>query len=158
MRRPSISAAAVALVCAFAAGAGLPAQALPISSIVIDTPHGPARFKVEVAADDASRDNGLMYRKHLSRDAGMWFDFHRDLFVAFWMKNTPLPLDMIFIRSDGTISSVAPNAVPYSTSEIQSQEPIRAVLEINGGEAAALGIAPGERVHAAMLNGKPPHP
>ena len=71
------------------------------------------------------------------------------------MKNTILPLDMIFIRSDGTISSIAPNATPYSTASIPSTEPVRAVLEINAGRAAALGIEPGDKVHGAIFrNGR----
>jgi uncharacterized protein len=127
------------------------ADALPVSTLVIDTPRGPAQLKVEVAADKASRDRGLMHRRHLAKNAGMLFDFRSVVFAAFWMKDTPLPLDMIFIRQDGIISSVAANAVPYSTAEIQSTEPIRAVLEINGGRAAALGIAPGETVHGVIF-------
>lgn len=126
--------------------------ALPVSALSVETPHGIAHFRVEIAADAASRDKGLMFRKHLAKNAGMLFDFHQDLFVAFWMKNTPLPLDMIFIRRDGTISSVEPNAVPYSTNEIKSTEPIRAVLEINGGRAGVLGVVPGEKVHNPMFN------
>lgn len=134
------------------------AHALPLSSVSIETPHGSVRFRVEVAADAASRDKGLMFRKHLAKNSGMLFDFHQDVFVAFWMKDTPLPLDMIFIRRDGAISSVAPNAVPFSTKEIQSKEPIRAVLEINAGRAAALGIVPGEKVHNPIFAAASPKP
>ena len=88
-----------------------------------------------------------MFRRSMAPDAGMLFDFHRPQMANFWMKNTILPLDLIFIRADGTISSVAADAVPFSEALIPSAEPVRAVLEINGGRAAALGIAPGERVH-----------
>ena len=126
--------------------------ALPVSTVVIDTDHGPVKFKVEIAADEASQHLGLMYRKTMAPDAGMLFDFHQPQYVAFWMKNTILPLDMIFIRRDGTISSVAPDAVPYSETSIPSAEPVRAVLEINAGRAAALGIAPDERVHGAIFD------
>lgn len=106
---------------------------------------------MEVAADDASRGTGLMHRTHLAPDAGMLFDFHTSVMTAFWMKDTPLPLDMLFVRSDGTISTIAANAVPYSLAEIQSAEPVRAVIEINGGLARRLGIAPGDRVRAAIF-------
>jgi uncharacterized membrane protein (UPF0127 family) len=124
-----------------------PATALPHSSVVIETAHGQARFNVEIAADAESRVRGLMYRRQLPVDTGMLFDFHDDHFRAFWMKNTPLPLDMLFIRADGTISSISRNAKPMSEEPITSREPVRAVLEINGGRAAALDIQPGEKVH-----------
>ncbi len=76
---------------------------------------GRKAFTVEVAADAASQERGLMFRRDMARDAGMLFDFHQEARVSFWMKNTPLPLDMLFIRADGTVSSVEPNAVPFST-------------------------------------------
>ena len=78
-----------------------------------------------MAADKQSRDKGLIFRRHLAKDAGMLFHFRAVLFAAFWMKDTPLPLDMIFIRQDGVISSVTPNAVPYSTMETAAQAPMR---------------------------------
>jgi uncharacterized membrane protein (UPF0127 family) len=130
---------------------------LPMETIAIDTDHGSQTFQVEVAADDASRERGLMFRKTMEPDHGMLFDFKIDEGVAFWMKNTILPLDMVFIRSDGTISSIAPDTTPYSTQEVPSAEPVRAVLEFNAGRAAALGIAPGDVVHArAFGNAKTP--
>jgi uncharacterized protein len=130
---------------------------LPMETITIDTDHGSQTFQVEIAADDASRERGLMFRKTMQPDHGMLFDFKIDEGVAFWMKNTILPLDMVFIRSDGTISSIAPDATPYSTQEIPSAEPVRAVLELNAGRAAALGIAPGDVVHAkAFGNARTP--
>jgi uncharacterized membrane protein (UPF0127 family) len=127
-------------------------SALSHSSIVIDTPRGQVRFHVEVAADTQSQMRGLMYRTRLPADAGMLFDFHDDDFRAFWMKNTPLPLDMLFIRADGTISSIEPNTTPMSEAPITSRERVRAVLEINGGRAAALDIRPGEKVHNAAFD------
>jgi uncharacterized membrane protein (UPF0127 family) len=139
--------ASVLLVsCASVAG-----PALPVETIRIDTAAGPKAFTVEVASDAASQERGLMFRRQMARDAGMLFDFHQQQLVTFWMKNTPLPLDMLFIRADGTVSSVEPNAVPFSTDSIASAEPVRAVLEINGGEAHALGIRPGDHVHAAIF-------
>ena len=92
-----------------------------------------------------------MFRKQMAPDAGMLFDFHGLVMTQFWMKNTVIPLDMMFIRADGTISTIAANAVPYSETPIPSAEPVRAVLEINGGRARALGIAPGDRVHKAIF-------
>jgi len=127
------------------------AQALPSTSVMIDTRHGSARFVVEVAADEDSRMQGLMFRTKLAPNAGMLFDFPDVRFRSFWMKNTVLPLDILFLRADGTISSIAANARPYSEKDIPSQEPVRAVLEINGGRAAALGIVPGGKVHANVF-------
>ena len=125
---------------------------LPVSTLVIDSGHGARKFQVEVAADPDSQEKGLMFRKSMAPDAGMLFDFHKPDFQTFWMKNTILPLDMIFIRADGTISSIAPNATPQSETPIPSYEPVRAVLEINGGRAAQLGILPGDHVHAAIFD------
>jgi uncharacterized membrane protein (UPF0127 family) len=104
-----------------------------------------------MASDNASQEKGLMFRKTMAPNAGMLFDFHKPQPVTFWMKNTILPLDIIFIRDDGTISSIAGNAVPYSEAPIPSSEPVRAVLELNAGRAKALGIEPGDKVHAAIF-------
>lgn len=142
----------VLLGCAATAG---PQPLLPRSSLTIDTPHGPVRFAVEMAVDARSQQTGLMFRTAMAPDAGMLFDFHRKLFVAFWMKDTILPLDLIFIRADGTISTITANAVPYSTRKIVSAEPIRAVLEINAGLAESLGIEPMARVHHAIFGNAP---
>ena len=146
-----ISAALGFLMLALASAAAGTPRGLPVERVVIETQAGPRAFKMEIAADDASRALGLMHRTHLAKDAGMLFDFKTTVMTAFWMKDTPLPLDMLFVRADGTISTVAANAVPYSTAEIASAEPIRAVIEIGGGQARALGIAPGDRIQARMF-------
>lgn len=124
---------------------------LPTTQITVDTPKGPAAFTVERASDDASRQRGLMYRTELAPDAGMLFEFDRDDYRSFWMKNTPRSLDLLFIKADGTISTISENAVPYSEDRIPSSEPIRAVLEINGGRARELGIQPGGKIHAKFF-------
>jgi len=136
---------------ALLAYAACAAAALPVVTITVDGAKGPTRFRVEVAGDPASQEKGLMFRRKLAPDAGMLFDFHTDVMTSFWMKNTILPLDIIFVRADGTISSIAANAVPYSEASIPSTEPVRAVLEINAGRARALGIEPGDRVHAQIF-------
>lgn len=130
-------------------------SALPETKIVIDTDRGAHALTVEVAADDASRAHGLMEREAMPPDHGMLFDYHTARPVAFWMKNTPLSLDMLFIRADGTVSSIVANAIPYDETPIPSTEPVRAVLELNGGRAAELGIHPGSRVHAAIFHNGP---
>jgi uncharacterized membrane protein (UPF0127 family) len=151
-----------AMVFAFSATACAdpqpPEKPLPRTTLAIDTAAGEARFDVEVAADWRSQEYGLMNRKSLPRNSGMIFDFGTPSMTSFWMKNTLIPLDMIFIRSDGTISSIAPDAVPMSLDSIKSVEPVRAVLEINGGEAAKLGIYPGQKVHSTVFgNAAKPH-
>src|SRR5262249_55728420 len=92
------------------------------------------------------RARGLMFREKLGPYEGMLFDFYREAPVGFWMKNTLIPLDMVFIASDGTIRHIHANAKPHSTDTIPSEYPVRAVLEINGGSARLLGIKPGDKV------------
>lgn len=142
-----------ALIAAFFCASAIAAP-LPRSTVRIATKHGIAVFHVEVASDRASQERGLMYRRHMAPDAGMLFDFRDPVYVTFWMKNTILPLDMIFIRADGSIASIAANAEPESLKLIKSAEPVRAVLEINGGRAAALGIEPGALVKSAAFTAR----
>ena len=104
------------------------------------------RFTVEVAATAKEQNDGLMYRRSLAPDRGMIFPYDPPQSVAFWMKNTLIPLDMIFIRKDGTIARIAANTVPLSVDTVPSGEPVAAVLEIAGGRAAELGIKEGDRV------------
>src|SRR5579872_1195600 len=144
----------LALAFPIAAQAASSAPGLPVETITIDTKTGPHAFSVEVAADDESREKGLMYRMTMAPDAGMLFDFHTPQPVSFWMENTVIPLDMLFVRADGTIARIKENATPYSRENIPSGEPIEVVIELNGGRAAALGIAEGARVHAPNLGAK----
>jgi uncharacterized membrane protein (UPF0127 family) len=147
---------AVFAVLALLVPAAALAAPLPVETITIDTKAGPHNFSVEVAADDESREKGLMFRKTMAPDAGMLFDFHTPQLVSFWMENTILPLDMLFVRADGSIARIKANATPYSRENIPSGEPIQLVIELNGGRAAALGITEGAKVHAPEL-GKMPH-
>jgi uncharacterized membrane protein (UPF0127 family) len=103
-------------------------------------------FSVEVVDNDADRSRGLMYRKELPEGRGMLFDFHREEPVSFWMKNTYIPLDMIFIRADGRILRISENTTPLSEALVPSGGPVLAVLEVIGGTAGKLGLAPGDRV------------
>ena len=121
------------------------AQALETLSI---TTQGGQRqtFKVEVARNEGERSQGLMYRRSMAADHGMLFDFGRVEPVSMWMQNTYLPLDMLFIRPDGTIARIAANTEPLSTRTISSGEPVLSVLELNAGTAARLGIKAGDRV------------
>ena len=103
-------------------------------------------FQVEVARNDADRAQGLMFRRNLAPDRGMLFDFGRVQPISMWMQNTYIPLDMIFIRADGTIERIAANTVPHSLQSVTSHGPVAAVLEIAGGRAAQLGLSEGDRV------------
>ena len=104
------------------------------------------RFAIEMAVSEQERNQGLMFRRELAADAGMLFDYGTDRPVAFWMKNTYIPLDMLFIKASGEIVHIAERTVPLSLQSIPSPEPVRAVLEVNAGTVARLGIVPGHRV------------
>jgi uncharacterized membrane protein (UPF0127 family) len=119
--------------------------------LTIVTKTGPKRFDVEVMRDDASRARGLMFRRHMAPEHGMLFDFEHDEPVTMWMKNTYLPLDMVFIQRDGTVSRVAADTEPLSTAIIASGTPVLAVLELNAGTAAKLGIQPGDRIEHPLF-------
>nr|WP_084731285.1 DUF192 domain-containing protein [Microvirga vignae] len=126
------------------------AQALEALSIV--TQGGQRQnFHVEVARNDADRAQGLMFRRSMAPDRGMLFDFGRVEPVSMWMQNTYLPLDMLFIRPDGTIARIAANTEPLSTRTIPSGEPVVAVLELNAGTSAKLGIKPGDRIEHPLF-------
>ena len=116
------------------------------SSLVVETGGREIKFEVDLALNDVERARGLMFRDKLGPYEGMLFDFYQEAPVSFWMKNTLIPLDMVFIAADGTVKHVHANAVPLSTDTIPSQFPVRAVLEINGGSAKLLGIKPGDKV------------
>lgn len=122
------------------------AQRRADSEVTIVTGEARHVFRVEIASTPAERERGLMFRRELAADAGMLFDFQRPQPVSFWMKNTLIPLDMLFVAADGRIVNIAERAVPGSLRPISSAEPVRAVLEVNGGTAHRLGIAPGDRL------------
>jgi uncharacterized protein len=143
----------VAALIAFLSGGVAPAQAAGQSTVEIISKNGPHSFTVELASNDDERSRGLMFRKELPEGQGMLFDFVHDQPVAFWMHNTYIPLDMIFIRGDGSILRIAESAQPLSDRLIPSGGPVRAVLEVIGGTVHKLGIAPGDRVTGPIFNG-----
>jgi uncharacterized membrane protein (UPF0127 family) len=116
------------------------------SLLEIASKTGVHSFSVEVVDNDADRAKGLMFRKSLPEGTGMLFDFKTEQNVAFWMQNTYIPLDMIFIRADGRILRIAENTEPMSTKQIPSGGPVLAVLEVIAGTARKFGIVPGDRV------------
>ena len=132
--------------------AAVPARPAGQQTLEIASKSGVHMFSVEIADNDAEREKGLMYRKELPEGQGMLFDFHRDQEVSFWMQNTYIPLDMVFIRGDGSILRIAENTEPMSTRLIPSGGPVRAVLEVIGGTVRKLGISPGDRVASPIFN------
>lgn len=118
---------------------------LDVVPLAIATAKGERRFCVEVARTAEEQARGLMFRGKLAADRGMLFPTSAPEPRSFWMKDTPQPLDLIFIRADGTIARVTEETTPYSLDPIPSGEPVIAVLEIAGGGATALGIAEGDR-------------
>jgi len=139
-----------ALGC-FCSTGSVPANAAGEATVEIISKSGVHPFSVELATNGAEWERGLMYRKELPEGRGMLFDFEREAPVSFWMHNTYIPLDMIFIRADGSILRIAEDAEPLSDRLIPSGGPVRAVLEVIGGTARKLGIAPGDRVSGAMF-------
>lgn len=113
---------------------------------------GAARFTVEVADTEASRATGLMNRDKMSASAGMLFVYDSPRRAMFWMKNTLIPLDMVFADANGVVTAVHSDAVPQDTTTIDGGDGVKYVLEINGGLAARLGIAPGAEMRHAIID------
>lgn len=142
------------LVPVFAAAADITFETAPLQ--IISTGGKVHTFTVELAVDSDQRSHGLMKRRHMARDHGMLFDFGVTRRVMMWMKNTYLPLDMLFIAKDGKIETIRENAVPLSEAIIDSRVPVAFVLELNGGTVHRLGIAPGDIVDSARISGLKP--
>ncbi len=157
----------VALAAAFALMSGACADSAPAPAaeppalefratpLVIETASGAHRLTVEVAETPEQRERGLMFRETMAADAGMIFDYHQDVRISMWMKNTILPLDMVFIRADGSVYGIAIGAVPHSLDLISSGEPVRAVLELNAGTVERLGIKPNDSVRHEIFGNAP---
>lgn len=157
MRFLILGAAAIAVACApqqatsrepaaASEAATHPVSGLEVIPLSVTTGDARHEFRVEVAASKAEQSRGLMFRTELGPDEGMVFPYQAPQQLGFWMKNTPLPLDIIFIGEDGRIVNIAAQTTPYSTESVYSDGPALAVLEIPGGRAAELGIEPGDRV------------
>lgn len=115
-------------------------------------PGGVQRFSVEIADTEAERSQGLMFREKMPASAGMLFVYEQPKHAYFWMKNTLLPLDMVFADATGLVTSVHSNAVPQDETPIDGGAGVAVVLEINGGLAARMGIAPGVEMRSAALD------
>ncbi|KQM67542.1 hypothetical protein ASE75_00925 [Sphingomonas sp. Leaf17] len=133
------------------AGANAAQAAAATIPVTIESAGKSHVFTVETAKTTEEQARGLMYRTDLKPDGGMLFwpyppEGGAPREASFWMKNTPTPLDIVYIRADGTIAHIAENTVPFSESPIPSGEPVGAVLELVGGRTSELGIAEGDRV------------
>ncbi len=157
--------AAIVALCAFAVACTLPASSgakangcpagaeqpaspdgLKQVTLCITSSQKTHSFTAEIANTSAEQAKGLMFRTELADEKAMIFPFREPRVASFWMKNTVIPLDIIFIRADGTIESIAENTIPYSTDPVEAGEPVTAVLELRGGLTAELGIGPGDTV------------
>jgi len=127
------------------------AQSLPLSPLIIASGDAQHAFTVELADDDGKRTIGLMHRAEMAADRGMLFDFHTPRRVGFWMRNTFIPLDMIFARSNGEIVSIIENVQPHTEKPVGPDRPVRAVLELNAGTVKKLGLKIGDMIHHAAF-------
>lgn len=142
------------------AGASLPPpaaaqQAMAFERSRLEIRSGDARheFEVELALTPEQQTRGLMFRRSMPADAGMLFVHPRDQVVNMWMRNTVLPLDMLFVAADGRIVRIVERTVPYSRDIVSSGRPVRAVLEVNAGTVRRLGLEPGDRLIHPLLGG-----
>jgi len=157
--RPALAAMLVAIaagIIAFASSQPVAAESRAMmlatdpDRLVVRTAKGERAFTIEVAGTPEQRGRGLMYREAMADDHGMLFVFEDERQVGFWMKNTPMPLDLLFIATDGTLKAVLPGE-PFSEAVISPGVPVRFVLELKAGTAASAGIATGDKVgHAAI--------
>ncbi|MBX9759171.1 MAG: DUF192 domain-containing protein [Beijerinckiaceae bacterium] len=122
-----------------------------LERLTITTASGEHNFQIEVARTDEQRARGLMFRRFMPEDRGMLFDFKIEQPVMMWMRNTYIPLDMIFISRDGRVINVAEDTEPLSERTIASAAPAFAVLEVNAGVARKIGLKAGDRISHAMF-------
>lgn len=122
--------------------------------LVLHTDSGDHSFNVEVVDTDETRAQGLMYRQELADDAGMLFDFKEERNVSFWMRNTFIPLDMIFVGSDGVVKNIHVNARPQDPTSIPSEGPVQFVLEIPGGQSKVIGLKAGDTMDHPRVTAK----
>src|SRR5712691_8783174 len=153
-RRQFILSALSFVVLAVLGSAGR-LSAVDLQPLEIVSKTGVHTFAVEVAVTPEEQAKGLMFRRELPEGQGMLFDFQREQPATFWMKNTYVSLDMIFIRADGRILRIAENTVPLSEALVPSGGPVRAVLEVIAGTAKKLGLAAGDRVAHPIFGSRP---
>lgn len=123
-----------------------------LEPLTVESAKGEQVFSVEVVRKEQDRNRGLMFRHSMAQDHGMLFDYDPPQKIAFWMKNTFIPLDIIFVDASGRILNIAANTTPLSLERLPSDGEVRGVLEINGGLSAKLGIKPGDKVRHAIFD------
>ncbi len=144
--------AAIASLPALGQPAGAAEEpAFPVSPLTIETQRGRFQFMVEIAETPSTWRQGLQKRRQLAADAGMLFDYHQPRVASMWMKDTLISLDMIFIDEHGVVVNIAQNTEPQSLATISSDGPVLAVLEVNAGTAARIGLRRGDRVYHAIF-------
>lgn len=126
----------------------LPVHPVPL---VVETSAGDRSFTIEVADEEHERSAGLMYRQAMDDDHGMLFVFQQTRPVGFWMRNTPMPLDLVFIGEDGAVRAIEPG-IPFSDATITAGVPVRFVLELKSGIAQKTGIAAGDRLRHPVID------
>jgi Uncharacterized conserved protein len=151
-RRRALAALAAVLCAPLLVSTGARAAPLRREPLSILTPNGRFLFTVEVADTPETQHRGLMGRLDVPPETGMLFDFGEVRSTAMWMRNTPVSLDMLFIRADGTVAGIAAHTVPYSETIIPSPEPVLAVLELAGGTVDRLGITTQARIEHPIFN------
>ena len=151
MRHSTLAVALGALLLVAGLASAGRAESGALERLTVETAAGEHVVMVEVARTPEERGIGLMHRTELAPDRGMLFDFGATRPVTMWMKNTLIPLDMFFAESDGRIVTIAERTTPLSEKRIRSGQPARFVLEMIGGSAQRLGIAPGDRLRHALI-------
>jgi len=136
------------LVAAFPAWA---LETFKTAELTILSAGGPHKFTIELALTEGQREQGLMFRRNMAPDAGMLFDMSLPTNITMWMKNTFIPLDMLFLDPAGRIVDIHERAVPQSTDIISTRVPARYVIELNGGTAERLGIKVGDRATSPSI-------
>ncbi len=126
---------------------------LPVEQVIVSTAQGDIAFATEMATNDDTRSRGLMFRRSMGAREAMLFHWHSPHVVTMWMRNTYIPLDMLFVTADGTVVHVEADTVPQSLEVLSAGREVSAVLEIVGGMAAKLGIRPGSRLKHRFFNG-----
>jgi hypothetical protein len=152
LRNIALLVAAAMIAWGVGAGAQAPA-AFERTTLDIETTQGRHSFDIELALTPAQQSQGLMFRRKMTADAGMLFFHQRETVATMWMRNTILPLDMLFVATDGRIVHIVERTVPQSLTTISAGRPVRAVLELNAGTVRRLAVKSGDRlIHPLFRN------